>query len=182
MSVQTSVKSLFKNKMVSIYALSALLLLVTGCSSHVSNRHGYSYGQHGSVSIGSHGNGAGVLGALIVGGIVGSMINEAENERQKERAERDANRLTSGKRQHNRNDELVNGYSIGESGTASKASKIELVDPQSHEQPAIRGNTGQMQWFQYGKDGRCYQMSVDAGVTDVVAEVGESKCQPSGSR
>ncbi len=176
-------KSILISKIMSIAAI-PFLLLTSGCFSYVSAEQGYSYGHHSHVAVGAHGNasGAAVVGALIVGGIIGSMINETEHERKEERAEKATHhRFTSTSSENtpeSRNDELVNGYTIDDSDTISE----NKIDSNGDDLQETAGNSGSMQWFQYGKDRHCYLMSVNSGVTDVVSVVNNSKCQSSDSQ
>jgi len=165
-------KSAFLTKL-AVFVAVPLLLLTSGCSSYVSSQHGYS-GHHGHVSVGTHsrGSGAAVVGALIVGGIIGSMINEAEHEKEKtelQHASLENSAATLGER----NDELVNGYEIQESDINSEPN----TDEDETVQQAVKNDSNTVEWFQVGKDGNCYLMSVNAGVTNVVSVVEQSNCQ-----
>ncbi len=139
-----------------------LLVLITGCSSHVSS--GYGYGHHGHVSISGHGHGSGaaVVGALIVGGIIGTIIADSKNQQ----ANRQAEQANNSQVQTGTQDELVNGYAIDNSQN----------DSETEYQTALAENQTNVQWYQYGKDGNCYLMGVDKGVTDVVSAVPKKKC------
>jgi len=110
------------------------------------------------------------------------MINETEHERKEEQAEKvKHHRLTSTSSENapeNKNDELVNGYTIDDSEAISE----NKIDSNGDDLQETAGNSGSMQWFQYGKDGHCYLMSVNSGVTDVVSVVNDSKCQSSDSQ
>ena len=183
MCPNNSTKSVFFAK-VSAFLAVPLLLITSGCSSYVSTQHGYG-GHHGYVSVGTHsrGSGAAVVGALIVGGIIGSMINEAEHE--KENAELQHTSLENSEvSQDERNDELVNGYEIQ---LPERESEVEIAG-NNNELPqktiefrqlnqSAQGSPSAVEWFQVGKDGNCYLMSVNSGVTNVVSGVEPSNCQ-----
>ena len=147
-----------------------LLILTTGCSSHVSSGYGYDYGHHGNVSVGVHGHnsGAAVVGALIVGGIIGTIIADSKNEQAKSQSQQ----ANNSQNQSGTHDELVNGYSIESLEKEVEKSKNDSKEYQS----AIASNQSKVQWYQYGKDGNCYLMGVDKGVTDVVSAVPSKKC------
>ncbi|MCF6193445.1 MAG: hypothetical protein L3J46_03835, partial [Kangiellaceae bacterium] len=183
MSQSNSIKSVFFAKASAFIAV-PLLLLTSGCSSYVSTSHGYS-GHHGHVSVGTHsrGSGAAVVGALIVGGIIGSMINEAEHEKENAELQHDSLDNSEGSRVE-RNDELVNGYEIllpeqdSEEEIVINNNELpqETIEFRQLNQSA-QGGISAVEWFQVGKDGNCYLMSVNSGVTNVVSEVEPSNCQ-----
>lgn len=151
------------------------LILTTGCSSHLSSGYGHNYGHHGHVSVGVHGHssGAAVVGALIVGGVIGTIIADSKNEQAKQ--------ANISQNQPVTQDELVNGYSIENSQGETEASYVEKPAEQNQSeteyQTALSGNSSDVQWYQYGKDGNCYLMGVDKGVTDVVSAVPKKKCE-----
>jgi len=183
MSPSNSIKSAIIAK-ASTFIVAPLLLLISGCSSYVSTHHGYG-GHGGHVSVGTHsrGSGAAVVGALIVGGIIGSMINEAEHEKEKSELQH-ATRQNSEGSQHDRNDELVNGYEIQLPEQDSEAELVVNNHEQQEEMVEFRqlsqseqDSPTAVEWFQVGKDGNCYLMSVNSGVTNVVSGVEQSNCQ-----
>ena len=149
----------------------SLLILTTGCSSHVSSGYGYDYGHHGHISVSGHGHnsGAAVVGALIVGGIIGTIIADSKNEQAKQQALQ----VSSSRDQSGTQEELVNGYSIDNSRHQAKSSD----DDKTEYQTALANNQSDVRWYQYGKDGNCYLMGVDKGVTDVVSAVPNKKCE-----
>ena len=153
-----------------------LLVLTTGCSSHVSG--GYGYGHHGHVSISGHGHGSGaaIAGALIVGGIIGTIIADSKNKP----ANRQAEQANYSQVQAGTQDELVNGYAIDnskdESETVEGDEHAQQDNSGTEYQTALAENQTKVQWYQYGKDGNCYLMGVDKGVTDVVSAVPKKKC------
>ncbi len=162
-----------------------LLILTTGCSSYVSSGYDYDYGHHSHVSVGVHGHnsGAAVVGALIVGGIIGTIIADSKNEQANQQAQQANNSSIQSANQ----DELVNGYSIDNPQDEIEVSltKDQVEENQSgtenqsnmEYQTALSDNRSNVQWYQYGKDGHCYLMGVDQGVTDVVSAVPEKKCE-----
>jgi hypothetical protein len=182
MSLHNSIKSVSLAK-VSTSIVLPLLLLTSGCSSYVSTHHGY--GHHGHVSVGTHssGSGAAVVGALIVGGIIGSMINEAEHEKEASELQH-ASLDKSEEAQDDRNDELVNGYEIQ---LPEQDTEVEIVVTNNELQKetvefrqlnqSVQDSPSAVEWFQVGKDGNCYLMSVNSGVTNVVSDVEQSNCQ-----
>jgi len=127
-----------------------ILLLITGCSSHGSSGYGYGYGHRGHVSVGvnGHSTGAAVVGALIVGGVIGAIIADSKNQQAKQQVKQ-ANILQN------------------QSGTQNE----------TEYQAALSNTQSDIQWYQYGKDGKCYLMGVDKGVTDVVSAVPKKKCE-----
>ena len=144
------------------YLLVPLLILTTGCSTHISSIHDYDYGHRGHVSVGVHGSksGAAVVGALIVGGIIGSVINESKHQKEKRAL---ANNPSQGKNEAtSTSSELVDGYAI---------------DDGDYSDSEITEQGSQVQWYQAGKDGNCYLMGIDKGVTDVISAVPASRCQ-----
>lgn len=155
-----------------------LLILTTGCTSHVSSGYGYDYGHHGHVSVGVHGHnsGAAVVGALIVGGIIGTIIADSNNEQTKSQSKQTNN----SQNQSGTQDELVNGYSIDDSQQQTNTSigdeSVDKSNKETEYQTALSNNQSDVQWYQYGKDGNCYLMGVDKGVTDVVSAVPKKKC------
>lgn len=90
-----------------------LLVFISACSTHysVGHGHGYHHRNHVSVSGHSHGRGAGVVGALIVGGLIGHAISEANKEDESIRVRSKAE------------DELENGYPINPSKINTDAEK-----------------------------------------------------------
>jgi len=150
------------------YLLAPLLVLSTGCSTRVSTHHGY--GHHGHVSVGVHGNksGAAVVGALIVGGIIGSIITESKHEKEKQALANNSNQRKS--ESTGGSSELVDGYDI-EDNSISEDHEKDNYDAQ------LTKRESQVQWYQAGKDGNCYLMGIDKGVTDVISAVPASRCQ-----
>ena len=135
-----------------------LLISLVGCSTRVSTHHGY--GHHGHVSVGVHGSksdGA-VVGALIVGCIIGSMIADAKNKEEMEAHQR-ANRIPKSDAS-----ELEGGYPIEENHQVDYGNQL----------PEREVNT---QWYQVGRDGNCYLMGIDKGVTDVISAVNNKLCE-----
>jgi len=135
-----------------------LLMSLIGCSTRVSTHHGY--GHHGHVSLGVHGSksdGA-VVGALIVGGIIGSILTDAKN---KEEAAMNQKVQADNSSQSS---ELVGGYSIQQDNQVDYGNTAATREV----------NT---QWYQVGKDGNCYLMGIDKGVTDVISAVSSKLCQ-----
>ena len=110
-----------------------------------------------------------MVGALIVGGIIGTIIADSRNEQ----ARQHSLQVSSSHDQSRTQDELVNGYSIDNSRQQAKSSDGEETEYQT----AIANNQSDVQWYQYGKDGNCYLMGVDKGVTDVVSAVPNKKCE-----
>ncbi len=137
------------------------LIAISGCSSRVSSGYGHGYGHRGHVSVGVHGHSsaAGVIGGLIVGGIIGTIIADSKNEQARQKVERINNpQANNSQAQKSSQNELVDGYSIDESQQAdSRATNV--------------------QWYQFGKDGNCYLMGVDKGVTDIISAVPKSQCR-----
>lgn len=162
-----------------------LLISVSGCASHVSSGYGYDYGHHGHghVSVGLHGNssGAAIAGALIVGGIIGTIIADSKNERANQNVERQSEQPVDSLAKNGSQDELVNGYSIDNSQQAVKTSPGDKLAERNQRdteyKTALASNQSNIQWYQYGKDGNCYLMGVDKGVTDVVSAVPKKKCE-----
>lgn len=156
------IKLLINNKLVTI-GLFPLLIFASGCSTHVSTRHGYDYGHRGHLDVGVHGNskGAAVVGALIVGGIIGSIITEAENEK----------KLADQNKQHN----SLESNRILSNNNALQSENFEN-QPISYEEK-LATNSTVVEWFQVGKDGECYLMSVSNGVTDVVSHTDAKNCE-----
>jgi len=152
------------------FLLVPLLALSTGCSTHVSSVHDYDYGHRGHVSVGVHGSksDAAVVGALIVGGIIGSLINESKHEREKQALANNSNQRKS--EPASSSSELVDGYSID----YDSIDKVEETD--DYNTKLTKGES-QVQWYQYGKDGNCYLMGIDKGVTDVISAVPANRCQ-----
>jgi len=145
-----------------------LLILATGCSTHVSNGYGYDYGHHASVNVHGHGSAAGVVGALIVGGLIGAAIADSKQNQENQQVEQNVPSNASSQ------DELVNGYSIESTRSVDKTEyQTALADRSSNNKP---NNGSKVQWYQYGKDGNCYLMGVDKGVTDVISAVPNNKC------
>jgi hypothetical protein len=140
------------------------LIVISGCSSHVSSGyghgHGSSYGHRGHVSVGVHGHSsvAGVVGGLIVGGIIGTLIADSKNEQARQQTERaNSSQANNSQVQQAPQNDLVDGYSIDESQQDdSRATNV--------------------QWYQFGKDGNCYLMGVDKGVTDIISAVPKNQC------
>jgi len=155
-------------KIVPSLAIVSLLIFASGCSTHVSHGYGYDYGHHTSVNLHGHASAAGVVGALIVGGLIGAAIADSKNdEQQDDRSQTDDSQLKSESQLKNESqDELVNGYSIE---PPQKSDENEY-------QEALAGNGSKVQWYQYGKDGNCYLMGVDKGVTDVISAVPNNQC------
>lgn len=152
------------------YLLVPALLLTSGCSTYVSNGYDYGYGHHRShVSVGVHGHssGAAVLGALIVGGIVGSIITDAKNKEEAKQHGTNDEGLGKTSSQKDTQDELVNGYSVDNS---------QPMESQEY-QAAVQSNESKIQWYQYGKDGNCYLMGIEKGVTDVISAVPANQCK-----
>ena len=149
-----------------------LLILATGCSTRVSNGYGYDYGHHASVNVHGHGSAAGVVGALIVGGLIGAAIADSKQREENQSVEKNPSANT------NSQDELVNGYSIDSSqNTDENEYQTALADRSSNNQSSNQSNGGsKVQWYQYGKDGNCYLMGVDKGVTDVISAVPNNQC------
>ncbi|MDQ7048656.1 MAG: hypothetical protein Q9M92_03620 [Enterobacterales bacterium] len=183
---------------ISLFAIFTLIF-ASGCRTHVDG--GYDYGHHGSVSVGVHGNadGAAVVGALIVGGIIGSMITESE-QKKKQQAEAAALQQQN-ERQQNEGQQNQQPVSVAnlerELAKAKQASasplppakesltqntqnsRIELADNSTeieNYQRQLAEKPKAIQWYQVGKDERCYLMSVDNGVTDIVQSVDLKNC------
>lgn len=160
------------------------LAVMTGCSTRVSSHHDYNYGHrshhhnHVSVGVSSGRSGAAVVGALIVGGIIGSIINESEHRdaHQPESSDlledENINKQASGSQ-----DELVNGYPI-DNGSQNESDNHDSTQTSTNEYDSIRSEqASQVEWYQLGKDKRCYLMGVSNGVTDVISEVPVSQCK-----
>ncbi len=147
-----------------------LLIVISGCATRVSTGYDTDYGHHSNVSVGvhGHGSGAGVVGALIIGGIIGSIITESKNEQENKQAEENAN-----KEREKASDELVNGYPIGKSRSTIETEHQAANDYES----AMATKQSEIQWYQYGKDGNCYLMGIEQGVTDVISAVPDKQCQ-----
>jgi len=168
-----------------------LLLLLSGCASHGST--GYGYGHRGHVSVGGHGHGSGaaVAGALIVGGIIGTVIADSKNEQQRLASENANAHAHAEQHSENNQDELVNGYPIDNSTSTESDStdnsypSLPIVNRSDNQDTnsedynqTLAENSTEVQWYQVGKDGLCYLMSVDNGVTDIVSAVPSQKCEP----
>lgn len=159
----------------------SILVFMTGCSSTVSGGYGNQYGHHSGVSVHGHGSGAGVLGALIVGGIIGTMIAEVNNDDEKQELENQEHGESSEPQQSSSvsQDELVNGYSLNQPQSnnqtnvqySNSSGTDGAISDYQHQQSDI-------QWYQIGKDGHCYLMGIDKGVTDVIASVSDEACEP----
>lgn len=154
-----------------------LIILLTGCSTRVSthhrhHNHEYRHHNHNHVSVGVHGraSGAGVLGALIVGGIIGSIIHDQQHQHDEDlEPQTDA-------------EELENGYALDEEPVdhdKQVANTIESPNDIADKefQQAKQQQSKNVEWHQVGKDGKCYLMRVSNGVTDVVAAVPDTNCQ-----
>jgi len=162
------------------YLLVPLLILTTGCSTHISSVHDYDYGHRGHMSVGVHGNksGAAVVGALIVGGIIGSAINESKHQKEKQALANKSNQRKS--KSTGGSSELVDGYAIEEGSMNNHSEKNHLVNPNKEIEDygtELTERGSQVQWYQTGKDGNCYLMGIDKGVTDVISAVPASRCQ-----
>jgi len=153
-----------------------LLVLASGCSTRVSSNHGHYHGHQSHVSVGVHGrsSGAGVIGALIVGGIVGAMINESEHQRE-ERLRTEQLEQQRSVPENGEQDELVNGYEL--SGTATTANRKSTDGGKSDYEITKSTQEDAVNWYQVGKDGNCYLMTVANGITDIVAAVPNNKCR-----
>ena len=138
-----------------------LLLLSTGCSTHLSTNNGYGHGHRSShISVGTHsrGNGAAVVGALIIGGIIGSIVNENEHKEQEA-----ANEMA--KQRAEATSQLKND---------SFRQQIQKENIEYRE--TLSSKNSEMQWYQLGKDENCYLMSVNSGVTNIISAVPNGKC------
>ncbi len=161
-----------------------LLFLLVGCSTRVSTHHrhhNHEYRHHNHVSVGVHGraSGAGVLGALIVGGIIGSIIHDQQHQHDHEIAQQDDLEEPQPTTEAG---ELANGYSIEEehsqqSTPATSNSQVSSESSDKEFENAKQRQAKPVEWHQLGKDGQCYLMGVNNGVTDVIAAVPESNCQ-----
>lgn len=130
--------------------------------------------------MGVHGrsSGAGILGALIVGGIIGSIIHDQQHQNGDDTEPHIDGEELQGSSDA---DELTNGYSIvqpsdlGEGAASSEQTADETVldDFQQTKQQQSKN----IEWHQVGKDGKCYLMGVNNGVTDVIAAVPDTKCK-----
>ena len=162
-----------------------LLFLLVGCSTRVSTHHrhhNHEYRHHNHVSVGVHGraSGAGVLGALIVGGIIGSIIHDQQHQHEEDIAQQDdliepQTTTEAG--------ELANGYPLEENPShqntqATNGSQASTESSDKEFQQVKQQQSKSIEWHQVGKDGQCYLMGVSNGVTDVIAAVPESNCQP----
>lgn len=149
-----------------------ILVLASGCSTRVSSTHGHHYGHHNQVSVGIHGrsSGAGILGALIVGGVINSIIHDAEHHSEEDLSN------NSERQSRSKEDEIVNGYEISEVPMVKQEKDTfdseleEFEQNQSQQAKAV-------EWYQVGKDGNCYKMKVDNGITDILAAVPNSQCE-----
>ena len=132
-----------------------ILIFTTACSSHYSVSSHHHARHHGHVSVGVHshsrGDGAKVLGALIVGGLIGHALSEANKE--EERVQRRV--VTSDKQ----TDEMVNGYPIDSL----------QVQPEKNEE--------QNRYYQIGQDGNCYLMESKKRKEQIVAAVPKFSCE-----
>lgn len=142
-----------------------LLVLTTGCATNLSSTHGY--GHQNYVSVDTHGNGAAVVGALIVGGIIGSILNDNEREKQDaaiKMAEQRAKATAELKNSAYKEQRLSQKVNDTQQDVIAYRETISLKQ-------------SEMQWYQLGKDGNCYLMSVNSGVTNIVSAVPTNKCK-----
>ncbi len=157
-----------------------VLLIATGCSTHVSRDYGFGYGHHTHISVGGHGHssGAKVAGALLIGGIIGSIITNEQHKNEHQDGEMLESSAVGKTDQFEdmseESSELVGGYSLDTPQTQSN-------EPYAGEEGNLTEQTDlptkpQMNWYQYGKDGHCYLMSVTNGITDIVSAVPSSQC------
>ena len=72
-------------------------------------------------------------------------------------------------------DDLVNGYSVSESQPLNKNQSSDSNTVKNDDEPV--NNPPKIQWYQYGKDGNCYLMGVDNGVTDVISAMPAKQCK-----
>jgi len=156
-------------KTLSSLVLVPVLIFASGCSTRVSTGYGYDYGHHTSVNVHGHGSAAGVVGALIVGGLIGAAINESKQNAEKQQTEEASQNPPSNAQQ-----ELVEAES-NESSTVAKENEYQIVLAERNSKSQSTGNP-KVQWYQYGKDGHCYLMGVDQGVTDVISAVPNNQC------
>ncbi|MBV1910869.1 MAG: hypothetical protein KUG78_16335 [Kangiellaceae bacterium] len=163
-----------------------LLILASGCSTRVSSTHGYSHHNHVSVGVHGRSSGAAVVGALIVGGIIGSIINENEHHKDEhDSTEQHGSNAVEGSYEDYRSrsedvtgNELTNGYSI-ESSIQTEPNLDETNDSSvvNADLESINNTqTSSVQWYQLGKDNKCYLMAVSSGVTDILSAVPDGKC------
>jgi major membrane immunogen (membrane-anchored lipoprotein) len=173
--------------------LVCLLILLTGCSSRVSTHHrndGHAYRHHNHVSVGVHTrtSGAGVLGVLIVGGIINSIIHQQQHLQDHEDSiegspDIDTSaelRDTDGTQQTSAED-LTNGYSIdlpNNNTSSAQVSELNGTDKNvgTEYQKTKQQQSKNVEWYQVGKDGKCYLMAVNNGVTDIISAVPDSSC------
>jgi len=146
-----------------------ILVFASGCSTRVSTGYGYDYGHHTSVNVHGHGSAAGVVGALIVGGLIGAAINESKQNAEKQNSEEASQNPPSNAQQ-----ELA-GAESSEPATSVKDNEYQIALAERNSSNQLADNP-KVQWYQYGKDGNCYLMGVDQGVTDVISAVPNNQC------
>ena len=135
-----------------------ILIATTGCATSVSTSHGYGHHNHVSVGSSGRGNGAAVVGALIVGGIIGSIVKENEHKEQEE-----ANEMA--KQRANATAELQ-----------KNSHRVKTHDENIEYRETLSSKQSEMQWYQLGKDENCYLMSVSSGITNIISAVPIQKC------
>ncbi|TQV87716.1 hypothetical protein [Aliikangiella coralliicola] len=140
--------------------LAPALIFITACSTHysASSHHGYHHGHRGHVSVGVHGHGhsraSDVVGALVVGGIIGHLLTEASHD------DEPVQRVVTTTSHSTSDEELVNGYSVGD---------------EDGYLPEV--NSEQDRYYQVGQDGNCYLMEDKDGKDKIVTMVPKFSCR-----
>jgi hypothetical protein len=152
------------------FIIAPLLILLMGCSTRISHHHGYDYGHgghnHVSVGVRSGKSGAAVIGALVVGGIIGSIIADSEHEKQHAREQA----LSS-----DEHDVVESDSDISEAHeTATTQAQQQTMDEYNQQQAKQQSK---IQWYQLGKDGLCYLMGIEQGVTNVISTAESNSCE-----
>ena len=192
------------NLKISLFAVFALIF-ASGCRTDVGT-YDYGHHSSVSVGVHGDGKAATIAGALLVGGLIGNALSESakkkkekakaealqkqqEIERQKlanqkprpidKEAVADLAKLVKQAKEsaveHTKylNETLAQLEAIQKAEAAQTNDKVGVEDYQQE----LAETSKAIQWYQVGKDGLCYLMSVDNGVTDIVESVDSSHCK-----
>lgn len=165
-----------------LMATLSLSIMVSGCATGISASTSYGSANVG-IGLNGHSSGAAIVGALIAGGIIGTILaNEKSKSEQKVHSSSQISELES------QNATKIVKVSAVDNQQASNtlqtgyqsASEMPSTDgniPQPDYQGVLSSSNSTTEWYQLGKDGNCYLMSVTNGVSDIVSAVADAKCE-----